>query len=206
MAYAGVWLVRAARQLPALPRSWPPSRLTLARAIAGALAAALVVVAYMSLPYFVARESLQYGLTTSIETGERDWVFYRRGWSSRQTHGAVTARVMVGDQAIIRFPIPVPRSYRLTLRADPATPDAPKRVVLWLNGRLLYPLGLGFDPDRVGAYTVDVSSEQLRSGDNELKLVADGTVPAASAGERYAWLPKSTPVSLRVWYIRLDPS
>jgi hypothetical protein len=58
----------------------------------------------------------------------------------------------------------------------------------------------------VGAYTVDVSAEQLRGGVNELKLVADGTVPAGSAGDHYAWLEKSTPVSLRVWYIRLDPS
>jgi microcompartment protein CcmK/EutM len=183
-----------------------PAPLSSARAIAAALAAALLVVAYLSLPYFIARESLKSGLTTSIETGERDWVFYRRGWSARQTHGAVTARVIVGDQAIIRFPIPVQRTYRLTLRADPATPDMPKRVVLWLNGRLLFPFGLGLNPDRVGAYTVEVSADQLRSGDNELKLVADGTVPAASAGDRFAWLPKSTPVSLRVWYIRLEPS
>jgi len=205
-AYAGVWLVRAARDLPAVLRAWSPSWITVTRAIAVALACALVVVSYMSLPYFVARESLKYGLTTSIETGERDWLFYRRGWSAPKTEGAVTARVMVGDQAIIRFPVPVQRSYRLTLRADPATPDSPKRVVLWLNGRLLFPFGLGFNPDRVGAYTVDVSAEQVRSGDNELKLVADGTVPAAAAGDRYAWLPKSTRVSLRVWYIRLDPS
>src|SRR4029078_8553209 len=103
-------------------------------------------------------------------------------------------------------PCPAQRSYRLALRADPATPDSPKRVVLWLNGRLLFPFGLGFNPDRVGAYTVDVSAEQVRSGDHELKLVADRTVPAAAAGDRYAWLPKSTRVSLRVWYIRLDPS
>ena len=168
--------------------------------------AVLAVVGYLSLPYFVARESLQYGLTTSIDTGERDWLFYRRGWSAPRRDGAVVARVVIGDQATIRFPIPERRAYRLTLRVDPATPERPRRVVLWLNGRLLFPFGLAWNPTRVGSYSVDVSPDLLVRGANELKLVADGMVPASDAGPQYAWLPPSTSVSLRVWYLRLDPS
>jgi hypothetical protein len=204
-SYAVVWLARGLWRIPRALPQWSPSWWTAARAAGVVLIVLVASVGYVSLPYFVVRESLQYGVTTSINTGERDWVFYTRGWSKPRTHGAVTARVMIGEQGTIRFPIPVMRTYRLTLRADPATPELPRRVVLFLNGRILFPFGLGFDPTRVGSYSVDVSPDRLRSGANELTLIADKAIPAETAGDRYAWLPASTPVSLRVWYIRLDP-
>ena len=206
-AYAVVWLLRSAKRIPHLvPVRWSALRPAVVGAAGVGLLVVLAIVGYMSLPYFVARESLQYGLTTSIDTGERDWIFYRQGWSATRREGAVVARVVIGDRATIRFPIPERRAYRLTLRADPATPERPRRVVLWLNGRLLFPFGLGFDPSRVGTYSVDVSADLLRQGSNELRLVTDATVPASTAGPRYAWLPPTTSVSLRVWYLRLDPS
>jgi hypothetical protein len=206
-AYAVVWLARSAKRIPSqLPIRWSTLRRGSLGVAVGGLLVVLIVVGYVSLPYLVARESLQYGLTTSIDTGGRDWLFYKEGWSAARRDGAVVARVVIGDQATIRFPIPERRAYRLTLRADPATADRPRRVVLWLNGHLLFPFGLGFDPSRVGTYSVDVSADLLRKGSNELRLVSDATVPASSAGPQYAWLPPSTSVSLRVWYLRLDPS
>ena len=206
-AYAAVWLVRAALRLPRLVDTWPPawSRRTVMRVTAACVLAVLACLGYVSLPYFVARESLDYGEPTSISTGERDWLFYPRGWSPWRQDGMVTARVMLGERGTIRIPVPRPRPYLLTVRADPATPELPRRIVLLMNGRLLFRFGLGWDPERVGAYSIEVAPEFLRSGANELQLVADGVVQAGAAGPRYAWLPPSTPISLRVWYVRLNP-
>ena len=72
----------------------------------GGLLVVLIVVGYVSLPYLVARESLHYGLTTSIDTGGRDWLLHKEGWSAARRDGAVVARVVIGDQATIRFPHP----------------------------------------------------------------------------------------------------
>ena len=58
---------------------------------------------------------------TSITTGDRDEVFFTRGWSPWIQEGAVTTRAMLGDRATIRLPLPERRPYLLTLRADPAS-------------------------------------------------------------------------------------
>jgi hypothetical protein len=36
-------------------------------------------------------------------------------------------------------------------------------------------------------------------------LVADAVVAARDAGPRYAWLAADTPISLRMWYVRIHP-
>ena len=48
-----------------------------------AAVAALGVAWYLGLPWYVTREAIAQGESTSIETGARDRVFYRSGWSPR---------------------------------------------------------------------------------------------------------------------------
>jgi hypothetical protein len=176
-----------------------------------ALASAVIVggvgayTGYRALPYFVQREALGAGDPVTISTGWRDAVFYTSGWSDWRRDGAVTSRVATGDRGWIRFALPRHRSYRITIRVDPVTPDAPRLLTLLLNGRLLHRFQLHFDPQRVGSHTVDVPAEFVSPGATVLTLVADSTVPAGTAGPRYASLQPSTPVSIRVWYVRIHP-
>jgi hypothetical protein len=160
---------------------------------------------YLALPYSIARESLRHGDSTSIETGPRDAVFYRGNWSGWVRGGAVISRIMLGDRAAIRFPLPERRAYKLTLRLDPALPDRPHVVSLLLNHRVLQRLTLTWDDMRMGSYEVDMPAEYVRVGENELQLIADAVVPARAAGPRFASVPPDTNVSLRLWYIRIHP-
>lgn len=175
------------------------------RWVAVAAALATAVACYLALPYFIARESLRYGESTSIETGPRDGVFYRGNWSDWTRAGLVRSRIMIGDRAAIHFPLPERRAYRLTLRLDPALPGRPHVVSLLLNHRVLQPLNLAWDPLRVGSYEIDLPADYVHVGDNELQLIADGVVPANAAGPRFASVPPDTNVSLRLWYIRIHP-
>lgn len=191
----------------AAARRWP--RLTRRRIVESIGVAAVLacgVGVYLALPYFVARESLRYGESTSIETGPRDRVFYRGNWSDWSRGGAVTSRIMLGERAAIRFPLPERRAYKLTLRLDPALPDRPHVVALLLNHRVLQRLNLGWDPHRMGSYDVDLPAEYVRVGENELQLIADAVVPAGTAGPRFASVPPDANVSLRLWYIRIHPA
>jgi len=167
--------------------------------------AALAPVAYARLPYFVHREGLAYGEEVTIAAGARDAVFYTQQWSPPHTDGAVTARVALGERAAIELPLPVQRPYRLTLRMDPVTAEAPRAITVLLNGRLLRRIGLDWNPDRVGTYSVDVDAYLVRPGSAVLQLVADRAIPARAAGPRYDWIAPDTPVSLRVWYVRIHP-
>jgi hypothetical protein len=207
-AYAVCWIAErlwlSRRGIAGLRAGWWRSR----KAIVGMCAAAACVAvyfAYQALPYFVARESLRYGEGTSIAAGERDDIFFSRGWSASKQDGVVISRVIVGERAAIRFPLPEVRPYLLTLRADPATPTTPGRVALLLNGRLLSRFGLALDPQRVGSYSVTVPADVPRAGFNRLELIADAVVEAGAAGPRFAFLAPATPISLRVWMVRLNP-
>jgi hypothetical protein len=205
-AYAPGRMWRAAWSLRLEPerrviRSWR----TWAAAAAVLSIAVLAQVAYARLPYFVHREALTHGEEVTIAAGDRDAVFYMKQWSPPHTEGAVTARVVLGERAAIALPLAEQRPYRLTLRMDPVTPEAPRAVTVLLNGRLLRRLGLAWNPERVGTYTVDVEAYLVRPGSAVLQLVAESAIPARDAGPRYAWIAPETPVSLRVWYVRIHP-
>jgi len=197
-----LWGLRRGIRRPAA--GWWNTRQAIGLAAAGVVGVA-VYLGYQALPYLVARESLQYGGGTSITTGDRDEVFFSRGWSRWIQEGAVTTRAMLGDRATIRLPLPERRPYLLTLRADPASTGTPGRVALLLNGRLLARFGLALDPQRVGSYSVTIPAGEGRDGFNRLELVADTVVTAGTAGPHFAFLAPTTPISLRVWMIRLNP-
>jgi len=174
--------------------------------VSGLLVMVLARVVYARLPYYVQREALVAGEPVTIGAGPRDAVFYTKQWSPWHTDGDVTARVVVGTRGWIALPLPARRAYRLTIRADPVTPAVPHDVWVLLNGRLLGRFGPGWDPQRVGSYSLDVAADSVRPGAAVLQLVADAAIPARAAGPRYAWIEPSTPVSLRVWYVRIHPS
>ena len=186
---------------------WP--RRALARHLVGAGAvlgaAALVTIGYGRLPYYASAESVRHGEEETIAAGERDGVFFASGWSQAMTNGNVTSRVVLGDRAIVRVPLPPGRAYRLTLRLDPACPDAPGGGIVLAGGQVVGRIGLGFNPSRVGSYEVYVPP-QLARGNTKLQFVADGTVPAGRCGPLYAGFAPGTPISLRVWYVRIHPS
>ena len=167
--------------------------------------AVLARMAYARLPYLVQREALSAGQEVTIAAGGRDEVFYTKQWSAPRSEGAVTARVVLGERASVALPLPSRRPYHLTLRFDPVTPESPRTVSVLLNGRVVGRLNLTWNPERVGMYALDVDADIVRPGGDVLQFVADRTLSARDAGRRYAWLPPDTPVSLRVWYVRIHP-
>ena len=50
-----------------------------------------------------------------------------------------------------------------------------------------------------------VPADVPRAGFNRLELIADAVVEAGAAGPRFAFLAPATPISLRVWMVRLNP-
>jgi hypothetical protein len=204
-AYAvvrGVTLLASLRNHRQLP---VPSRNLMAACVVTGLLLAGAYLAYQILPYFVLREGILAGESTSVEAGERDRVFFVSGWSAPRTEGLVTARVTQGPRGVIRIPLPEARQYSLILRLDPVSSAKPSSVSLLLNRNLLGHLRLSLDPSRVGSYRISLPRNMARVGRNELVLVADETVPAGGADPRYRWMDPSTPIAIRLWYVRVLP-
>jgi Dolichyl-phosphate-mannose-protein mannosyltransferase len=185
-------------------RTVPMPALAIARR--GAAVAGVFVVAaaaYLSLPWFVAREGIAHGEAVTISPGERDRVFYRTGWSAPRTDGNVTARVSEAEQTAVHFPLTRKRSYDVILRMDPVQPDAQQRVTVLFNRQLLGRLQLSWNPERVGSYRLSLPIEWVRPGGNEITLVPEALVAAGSAGPNFAWLDPATKVGVRFWYVRV---
>jgi hypothetical protein len=174
-----------------------------ARAASAAVLVLLGAVLYVVMPWFVKREAIVAAEDVNIETGGRDRVFFRRGWSEPHTDGAVTSRVSYSERASVHFPLPDRRAYQIVLRLDPVEPETQRRVALLLNRRLIGRLDLSWNPERVGAYRLTLPAESVRAGDNEIELVPDTLVTASTAGPRYAWLAPDARVGLRFWYLRV---
>ena len=122
--------VRAVATDPAILRS---RALGIAwRAALAASVAAVGVATYFVLPWYVIRESLVRGESTSIETGERDRVFYRSGWSPLHVDN-IPFRVSRTERAVVRLPLPQKRAYDIALRIDPITPTSPEQFDVLFN-------------------------------------------------------------------------
>jgi len=185
---------------PGVLRSLPRHRW---RIMAVAAAAAIGVVTYTALPWYVAREAVARGEAVNIETGPRDAVFYRSGWSALRQEGVVTARVSQQAQTTLHFPLPTVKPYEIVLRFDPVAPDVQQRVTVLFNRQLLGTLKLSWNPERVGSYRLSLPVAWTRAGDNEITLVPDTLVSAAAGGPRYAWLDPAEKLGVRVWYLRV---
>ena len=121
------------------------------RAAAVLAIAALAAAGYVALPWFVAREAIVKGDSVSFETGGRDRVFYRTGWSPPHNDG-ITVRVSRGERPSVHFPLPAKRAYELVLRLDPVAPDCQDRVAVLFNRQLAGVIRLQWNPERVGSY------------------------------------------------------
>jgi hypothetical protein len=174
------------------------------RAAAVAAVVALGAAWYLGLPWYVTREAIAHGESTSIETGDRDRVFYRRGWSPPHVEN-ITVRVSRSERSVVRFPLPARRGYELVLRIDPVTPTSPEHVDVLFNRHLIGRLRLAWNPERVGSYRLRVREEIVSSGSNELILVPSSVMPAGSAGPRFTWLDPAEHIGVRLWYVRVLP-
>jgi Dolichyl-phosphate-mannose-protein mannosyltransferase len=181
---------------------WPvPSHAAVTRLGVAAFVAAAVSAVYMTLPWFVVRESIARREDVSIETGPRDGVFFAAGWSAPHSDG-VPVRISVRDRATIRFPLPARRDYEVVVRLDPVVP-AVRRITVLLNRQLVGAVYLRIDPLRMGAYRLRLPREQVRVGSNELTIVPDTLVTAAAAGARFEWLDPGARPGVRLWYVRV---
>src|SRR4029079_14693921 len=161
------------------------------------------MVTYSALPWYVAREGIARGEAVNIETGPRDGVFDRGGWSALRQDGAVMARVSQQPQATLHFPLPAVKPYEIVLRFDPVAPDIQQRVTVLFNRQLLGTLRMSWNPDRMGSYRLSLPVAWTRAGDNEITLVPDTLVAASTGGPRYAWLDPSEKLGVRIWYLRV---
>ena len=166
-----------------------------------AVAAASAAV-YMSLPWFVTREAIAKGDSVSVETGARDRVFYRSGWSRPHDDG-VTVRVSLGERSSVHLPLPARRDYDIVLRVDPVAPGLQDRVAVLVNRKMAGLIRLRWNPERVGSYRLTVPERMVQAGSNELTLVPESIVTAGAAGPRFAWLDPAEKIGLRLWHVRV---
>jgi hypothetical protein len=171
--------------------------------VAGGGAAIVVVCAtYVVLPWFVVRETIARDDDVNIQTGSRDAVFFGAGWSRPYLDG-LTFRVSQAERSSIRFPLPARRTYQIVLRLDPVAPDRQHRATILLNRQLLAILQLRVNPERVGTYPVQLPSDKVRVGINELTIVPDTLVPAGLAGSRFSSRDPQELLGVRLWYVRV---
>ncbi len=194
--------LRAVAAEPSLVRSM--ARPMAWRALAIGAAAVGGIAAYYLLPWYVVREAIALGESTSVETGVRDRVFYREGWSAPH-FGSIVVRVSRGDRSVVRVPLPERRAYDIVLRVDPVTATSPAVVDVLFNRKLIGHLHLSYDPQRVGSYRLRAGEDIVHAGSNEIAVVPSATVPAGAAGPRFEWLNPADAIGVRLWYVRVLP-
>jgi hypothetical protein len=186
---------------------WPGSRRAAAIALTVVMLALAGAAWTFAIPYAIARESLGRGEAVMVRADVRDRLMMTDGWSDLVVTQNVTARFTTRPVAAIRLPLPVQRPYRIVLRIDPLHyPEAPpQRVHVALNGQHLATLELGWNPERVGQYTVDVPAAAVRRGSNELTFRAERMAPMARAGSEYPEISRDQEVGFRFWYMLVVP-
>jgi hypothetical protein len=186
-------------------RPWRESRIAwkpVAPAAAGAGVYILVYALYLALPWFVVREAIATNHDISIETGARDITFFGTGWS-RPYQDGLTFRVSQAERAVVRIPLPSRQLYHLVLRLDPVAPERQHRVTVLLNRQLLAILPLTWNPERVGTYPLQLPTDKVRVGINELTIVPDMMVAAESAGLPFASRDPAVLLGVKLWYVRV---
>jgi hypothetical protein len=189
-------------------RRTPVPRATVAwigRRVAAVAGVALVgSCVYFGLPWLIVKEAIGAGESTSIDTGPRDRIFYRDGWSPPHREG-ITVRVSIKPRSEVHIPLPARRAYDLILRLDPVIPEGEQQVSVLFNGRLVGLLRLTLDAQRVGSYHVTLPADAVRAGNNELRIIPEQTTGAGAAGPRFTWLDPNEQIGVRLWYVRVLP-
>jgi hypothetical protein len=206
---AVAWLVAIARAFVADRRKalaeWRVRHVLIQAAATAALIATGWLAGYWS-PYWVAREALRGGEEISLAATDNDRVFFHDGWTGLVHAGAVVAHFARAPQATLFVPLPERRAYRLVLRMDPVPdPNAGQRVRVLVNGREAAAFDLAWNPERVGAYTVDLPASEVSPGRARVEFVTDHVAPIGAAATSFPELDPSTPVAFRLWYVRVTP-
>ncbi len=199
------WLRRLARRDVHVHRAGP---LLCAASLAIVAVAVLAYAGLQTLPYFIAREALAGGEAVTIAAGDRDGMFFRGAWSEPHGGGNVTVRAALDGLVQVRVPLPLRTDYDLTLRLDPPgleRIELPPSVGVFLDSRLLARITLSLTSGRMGTYHTVIPRELTGRTFNSITLVASQMTPAGAGGAPFAWLPPSTPVAFRLWYVRLEP-
>jgi dolichyl-phosphate-mannose-protein mannosyltransferase len=206
-AFAAMGAIHVVREAIRNPAIVSRSRLFSLGWRAGIVAATVLLglFAYHWLPWVVTREAIVKGESTSLETGPRDRAFYRAGWSPPHLEG-VTVRVSLGERSVVHVPLADQRDYAIVVRIDPVAPDVQNRVNVLFNRHFVAALNLSVNPERVGSYRMLVRADMVRPGRNELAIIPETLVTAASAGPRFAWLDPDQRVGVRLWYVRVLPA
>jgi hypothetical protein len=187
------------------PAHWRKPALAWA-AVVGPTAVLLWVVLRV-LPTWTFAEALRTGEAAMVTAGVRDGAFVGPGWSEVTGTGNVRMRVAT-TEGTLWLPLPAVADYPVSLRLDPfprplGTPPGRLPVVeVLLNGVPIEAIPLGWDPDRVGSYTVTLPRTTVRRGSNRLVLrvrradaaVVPRTHPGLSDGD-----------AIGLWYVRVQP-
>ena len=175
--------------------------------------AAIVLVWFVEAvsPSLVVAEALRDGEDVSVTAGDRDRVWFGRGWSDVIDSGNVHSRVVTGE-AVLRLRLPASADYPATVRMDPfprpeddATTRLPS-VEFMLNGTSIAAVPLRLTVGRVGAYDLVLPRAAVHQGVNELVV---RVVPAARdalgpIGPVRPGLSDGDAASL--WFVRLHPA
>lgn len=139
--------------------------------------AAVVIVAGMSVAFVSYRclqtlrwkESLQAGEVLGIDVGQRDNLFFGKGWSRALSIRNYDFRVTQEPQCFLNIPL-IKDAYSLHLFIDPLLyePEMQRRVRLNLNGAPLTELFLQSPGTKM--FNVTLPSEKVRDGMNRISL------------------------------------
>jgi hypothetical protein len=185
---------------------WRERRVIWKTAATALLIAAGSVASHWS-PYFVAREALLDGDSTSIEAGDNDSVFFHDGWTGLVHAGAVISRFATTERATLMVPFPERRAYHLVIRMDPVPDTAvpSQRVRIVIDGRDSGTFELTWNPERVGAYALELPADAVRPGRATLEFVAEHASVVGQAATMFPELAELKSVAFRLWYVRLTP-
>jgi hypothetical protein len=87
----------------------------------------------------------------------------------------------------------------------PLTAAAVQHVRVLINGREAGAFDLTWDPQRVGAYTIDVPAQAAPGGRARFDFVADRVSPVGQAVTMFPDLASAASVAFRLWYVRVTP-
>jgi 4-amino-4-deoxy-L-arabinose transferase-like glycosyltransferase len=171
-------------------------------------AAVLLWLVLRVLPTWTFAEALRTGEAAMVTTGVRDGAFVGPGWSEVTGTGNILMRVATAE-GTIWLPLPAVADYPVSLRLDPfprplgTTPGRLPVVEVHLNGVPLEAIPLGWNPDRVGSYTVTLPRTTVRRGFNRLVLRVR-RADAAGAPRIHPGLSDGD--SFGLWYVRVQPA
>jgi 4-amino-4-deoxy-L-arabinose transferase-like glycosyltransferase len=177
------------------------------------LAGGVVVGIWMmqrTLPWLIARESLGLGDALTIAAGDDDRAFFVEGWYAPLTTGGPAVRIGDGNRSVVDLPLPRVDDYTMTLRLDPVPRPTGAAVSLptvrvFVNQALVREIQLQWNPERVGAYEIDVRRSMLQAGSNRLVLTVAPAPADQSSGGKPVAPGLSDGSTFLLWYVRVRP-